>query len=534
MSVGGHVGRPRLPPLSCGTATGHREGPPTTAASLRPSSTTGPAAVLDVDARSVRTRPRPRSAWSGWTSRAGAGTTDEPDIARPRRVSRSPRPQASAMSHHSVTSRRPGGPADHRPSRSRSRSPRAASISASTRRRQAQAATHQCDRVLSPPEPRRRDRSPAASSSRSAVRTGLPDRRDRVVVRRAGRALQAVEAQPEIAHPDQRMRPGDLQHHAPPSVPRELERRTDRRRPRCRARARRPPRRPAPASGRHLRPGAVDRLRRHAGRPPRRPRTPPACRAGRPRRPPAADAVGHRERRRAGTAAHIQDRPTAGERLRRPPHRRRRLVAAARRPAALARNSSGGYPHGDSGAAARIASGIRHASSRSRHRSSALTAPPPGSRRPTPGSTRSSIQLPQDLLGVLTDPRRRAPRGRHGAVDAGSGRPRAAADRDRGRARSGRRRRPPARRTPRRAAGSARRARPAASRSSSQAAAVRSANAARSWGISDSRCATRASFVANRSSSARPGRPRTSHVAANSLSLPAARMNGRSLAWNIW
>ena len=55
-----------------------------------------------------------------------------------------------------------------------------------------------------------------------------------------------------------------------------------------------------------------------------------------------------------------------------------------------------------------------------------------------------------------------------------------------------------------------------------------------SSGISSSRCTTRASFVANRGSSAHAAWPTTSQVLANNRSLPAARMNGRSFAWNDW
>ena len=52
--------------------------------------------------------------------------------------------------------------------------------------------------------------------------------------------------------------------------------------------------------------------------------------------------------------------------------------------------------------------------------------------------------------------------------------------------------------------------------------------------MSSSRFATRASFVANRWSVAQSGGSITSHVRANRRSFPAARMNGRSLAWKDW
>ena len=178
-------------------------------------------------------------------------------------------------------------------------------------------------------------------------------------------------------------------------------------------------------------------------------------------------------------------------------------------------------PHGDSGAFATISSGIAHSASRSRHRSAAVTVRSSSSRRTSAscspsngGGMRVAGAMPSNRIGFGDQSEQPPRRGRRPArsAPAPSGDAKTSSMRHDRRARHG-------------GLLQQRRANPA----------CRAARTPpRACGINSSRCTTRDSFVANRGSSAHSGCPTTSHVLANSRSFPAARMNGRSFAWNDW
>ena len=286
--------------------------------------------------------------------------------------------------------------------------------------------------------------------------------------------------------------------------------RTARGRRRCRARGR---------TRRH-RSAAPDRRRRATSRGPCRPR-PPAARGGRegvehvccPSTPVIRAAL-------PASGSEVAPPPTPTSRTVPPsagPRRRARSSASGRRRSPRpprVRNSSAGKPT----ATRAPPRGSRPASRARQVPAPAVEGAHPSSRRISSVCSPSGRRRGRGGLAVEPDRARDEPeRAAEGSVDLAH---------ERGTLRRGEdlvERRGSARRARRRPRAGAAIARPGASRRPRRARG----SARRDW-----RRERRSSRIARRPRA--PACRATSHVARNSLSLPAARMNGRSAAWNTW
>ena len=356
--------------------------------------------------------------------------------------------------------------------------------------------------------------APATSVLAPGVEPELAERGLRVVGRRpAGRSSPWKRSQRSFVQ-DQGMPVGDLEHDPAPRVRVELgrERRgvgdvvedVAGRRPRRRS-----------AAARHLRPTAQDRpaspRRRARGRAPEL--LEHVVLTGRRRRsatPTGRRAAATSRRRRQPTS---RTDPPGGQRL---AARRRRRTRLAR-----ARGLAPGAEELRREPPRRLGRGREDRVGDAPERREELLAPTARSAGHGSSSrSTSSVCSPSSGGGGRT--------GRHGAVDADRVGDETEQAPRRGRPPPAPPRRPRARRTPRRASGPAHTARPPPRGPRAIPPPSASRTPRRAAGSARRGARTRASFVANRSSSARSGRPITSQVRSNSRSLPAARMNGRS------